>query len=170
MQHCLRPPVALGCRRTRTRHVTACLANTIPSKNFPMRALFTLVFVFVAVAVVYAMHWARRASSAVSDASSIFQQTGSVAETARQLYREQSLPNQIRLSHRQREFVGTNFADFQRVYGVAIDEDAAACLRKWDSSLERKPSEQEVRRKADEFFALSNLVHGRMYCLSKDVH
>jgi hypothetical protein len=76
-----------------------------------MRALFTLAFIFGAVAVVYTMHWARRASSAVSDASSIFQQTGSVAETARQLYREQSMPNQIRLSHRQREFVGANFAD-----------------------------------------------------------
>jgi hypothetical protein len=150
-------------------HVTACLEN-FRSKNFPMRALLTLAFVFGAVAVVYAMHWARRASSAVSDASSIFQQTGSVAETARQLYREQSMPSQIRLSHRQREFVGANFADFQRVYGIAIDEDAAAYLRRWSSSLETKPSEQEVRRKADEFFALSSLVHGRMYCLSKGVH
>jgi len=135
-----------------------------------MRALFTLVFVFGAVAVVYAVHWARRASSAVSDASSIFQQTGSIAETARQLYREQSMPEQIRLSRRQREFVTANFADFQRVYGTAVDEDAAAHLRKWNSALETKPTEQEVRRKADEFFALSSLMHGRMYCISKGVH
>jgi hypothetical protein len=45
----------------------------------------------------------------------------------------------------------------QRVYGIVIDEGAVAYLRKWGSSLKTKPSEQEVRRKADDFFALSAL-------------
>lgn len=134
-----------------------------------MRGVLTLLVVFGAVAVVYALHWARRASSAAADASRIFQETGSITATAKQLYREQALPDQVRLSRRQQEFVALNFAEFQRLYATAIDETAAMQLRKWGADLGRRPSQEEASQVGQEFFALSSLLHAKIYCTSKGI-
>jgi hypothetical protein len=46
-----------------------------------MRALATLIFVFGAVAIAYAIHWSRKAVATVNDASIILTQTGSITQT-----------------------------------------------------------------------------------------
>jgi hypothetical protein len=53
------------------------------------RALLTVLLVFGSVAVAYIVHLSRRAASAVNDASKMLRETGSITQTAKQLYKEQ---------------------------------------------------------------------------------
>lgn len=137
-----------------------------------MRAIATLVIVFGAIAVTYLIHWARRASVATSDASAIFKETGSIAATARRLYAEQSLPDKIRLSHRQRAYLDTNHDEFMGLYGAAIDDEA---VRGWQSYLAHhrakssSPTEAQGNEAMEAIISVSVLKYGKIFCESRDI-
>jgi hypothetical protein len=76
--------------------------------------------VFGALAVVYIGYWSRRAISATSEASALFKQTGSIAETARRLYAHEKMPDAYRLSANQRQYVDRHFDEFMEIYRDTI--------------------------------------------------
>src|SRR5260370_35676970 len=98
-----------------------------------MRALVSLIFVFGAVAIAYAIHWSRKAASAVNDASVILKQTGSITETARQMLLERNLPDAMRLSLTQRAYLSAHQDEFRRVCGAAIEAQAQTEFARWQA-------------------------------------
>jgi hypothetical protein len=137
-----------------------------------VRAVLTLFLVFGALIVTYAVHWARRASVATADASAIFKETGSITATAKRLYAEQSLPDNVRLSHKQREYVDANNGEFQRIYGPAVDDQVA---RGWQSYLTNRgarspaPTEAETAQAMEAIISVTVLRHAKMFCESRGI-
>lgn len=135
-----------------------------------MRALLTLFLVFGAIIVTYVIHWARRASVATADASSIFKETGSITATAKRLYAEQSLPDKVRLSHRQRQFVDANNDEFLRIYDAAIEDEVA---RGWASYVgsrgAQKPTEAQIVEAQEIIISVCVLKYGKIFCESRGI-
>lgn len=137
-----------------------------------MRAVLTLFLVFGALIVTYAIHWARRASVAAADASVIFKETGSIAATAKRLYAEQSLPDKVRLSHKQRGYTESNHDEFMRLYGAAVDDQVA---RGWQSYLAHRgtrnpaPTETEMTQAMETIISVTVLQHAKIFCESRGI-
>lgn len=135
-----------------------------------MRALLTLFLVLGAVTVTYVIHWARRASVAAADASAIFKETGSIGATAKRLYAEQSLPDKVRLSHRQRAFVDANNDEFLRIYHSAIEDEVA---RGWVSYVASRgaqsPTEAQISEAQATIISVCVLKYGKIFCESRGI-
>jgi hypothetical protein len=132
------------------------------------RALLTLFLVFGSVAVIYIVHWSKRAASAVDDASKIFLEKGSIRETAKQLYREQMTPDAVRLSRRQVEFINTNLNEFQTLYGAAIFAAADDALQGWKLAHPSANAAQ-TRQATDKIVEIISMRHAKLYCSAKGV-
>lgn len=104
-----------------------------------MRAVVLLLLVFGATIVVYAMHWARRAASATTEASAIFQETGSLTETMRRLYAHESKPGAIRLSAAQTRYIDRNFDEFMQAYATPIRAWTEHFLEKYRADRKASP-------------------------------
>jgi hypothetical protein len=135
-----------------------------------MRAIATLLLVFGAVAVTFLIHWSKRAAVAVADAKAIHRATGSLRQTAKQLYAEQSLPDQFRLSHHQQEFLMANDQDFRAIYGVAMDQHAVALWKKWvEDTRHLKPSPAEGETAMKKIIFMTTTQHGKLYCENRGI-
>lgn len=134
-----------------------------------MRAVLTLFLVFGALIVTYAVHWARRASVATADASAIFKETGSIAATAKRLYAEQSLPDKVRLSHKQREFVDANHDEFLRIYDAAIEDEVARGWQSYVASRDSEPTVSQIEEAQATIISVCILKYGKIFCESRGI-
>jgi hypothetical protein len=135
-----------------------------------MRVILTLLIVFGSVTVIYIVHWSRRAASAVDDASKIYRETSSITETAKQLYREQIVPDAVRLSRRQIQFVESNFDDFERLYGPAINAATNDALKRWrERQGEQSCSPTEADNMMRNFIHIISMRHAKVYCSEKGI-
>lgn len=132
------------------------------------RALLTLLLVFGSVAVAYIVHWSRRAASAVDDASKIYRETGSITETAKQLYKEQIVPDSMRLSRRQIEFINLNLNEFQTLYGEAIFAAADDALEKWKVE-HPNTGPTEIKQATEYIVQIISMRHAKLYCAGNGV-
>jgi hypothetical protein len=133
-----------------------------------MRGLVSLIFVFGAVAVAYAIHWSRRAAATMQDASVVLRQTGSFSETVQQLLLERNLPDAMRLSSTQRAYVLAHQSEFQRLYGPAIEAQAQADFTKWhDRNPGAGPLDIEGGLKAAGLIAATQ--HARIFCETRRI-
>lgn len=118
-----------------------------------MRGLGILVLVFGSIAVAFVIYWFRRAVNASSDAIQIMKETGSVTETARRLYDQERLPDNIRLSIYQKKFLEDHQAEFLGRYSEAIEAKTQSMMADIRLNLDRMPvhlrekapSEDDVR-------------------------
>ena len=94
-----------------------------------MKSVVMLLFVFGCVAVVYVTHWSRRAVSATKEASVLFKETGSITETIRRLHAHESMPDGVRMSAQQREYVSKNLHEFMGIYRAPIEDTVAQILK-----------------------------------------
>lgn len=132
-----------------------------------MRAVLTLLFVFGAIAVVYAIYWARRAASAAADANALYRQTGSWTETAKQLYARQSLPDLIRLSVNQQQYIDQNFNDFMELHAKAAAAQRDLFVARFVEQ-ERAANRPLTGEQRDEIFERAQhfcfAQHAKTYC------
>lgn len=128
-----------------------------------MRAVATLIFVFGAVAIAYAIHWSRKAAASVTEASIILKQTGSITETARQMLLERSLTDTMRLSISQRAYLAAHEDEFRRIYGAAIEDQAKAEFAKWHDR-NRDASNLSIQGGVQAAFFVAGAQHARMFC------
>lgn len=133
-----------------------------------MRALVTLIFVFGAVAIAYAIHWSRNAVATVNDASIILKRTGSITQTARQILLERNLPGTMRLSLTQRAYLAANEDEFRRIYGAAIEDQAKTEFAKWHDR-NRDASNLEIEGGVEAAFFVAGAQHARMFCEMRGV-
>jgi hypothetical protein len=112
-----------------------------------------LILVFGSIIVAFAIYWLRRAASAGSDAIQIMNETGSVTETARRLYAQERLPDNVRLSMYQKKFLEDHQSEFLERYGEAIEAKTLSTMadirlnlgRMPDHLRESAPSEDDIR-------------------------
>jgi hypothetical protein len=71
-----------------------------------------LLFVFGCVGVVYAVYRSRRAVNATNEPTVISRDPGSLTETVRRLYADETTPDAYRMSSSQRDYVRTNLDEF----------------------------------------------------------
>lgn len=135
-----------------------------------MRGVVTLLLVFGSVAFIFILHWIRRASSAADDASRIFKETGSIRETARTLYREQSEPDLTRLSRRQIEYVNAHKEEFLDLYGRVIFAQTEEGLERWRMAQSIEPSESQIKAVTDHLIAQSSMRFAKIYCSDKGIY
>jgi hypothetical protein len=133
-----------------------------------MRALVSLIFVFGAVAIAYAIHWSRKAAATVNDASIILKQTGSITQTARQMLLERNLPDAMRLSLAQRSYLAAHEDEFRRVYGAAIEAQAQTEFAKWQVR-NRDASRSEIEGGVEAAFFVAGAQHARIFCEMRGV-
>lgn len=118
-----------------------------------MRGVATLVLVFGSIAVAVAIYWLRRAASAGSDAVQMMKETGSITNTARRLYAQERLPDNVRLSLYKKKFIADHQAEFLGRYSEAIEAKTQSMIADIRLNLDRlpthmretAPSEDDVR-------------------------
>ncbi|SRR5258706_9049477 len=133
-----------------------------------MRGIVTFIFVFGAVGIAYAIHLSRRAVATVQDASTLLKQTGSISDTVQQLLLERNLPDAMRISPTQRAYVVTHQAEFERIYGAAIEAQAKDEFLKWHR---RNPNASKLAIEGGVQAAsfLAAIQHARMFCEMRQV-
>ena len=77
-----------------------------------MKSVLMLLFVFGCVGVVYAVYRSRRAVNATNEPTVISRDPGSLTETVRRLYADETTPDAYRMSSSQRDYVRTNLDEF----------------------------------------------------------
>jgi hypothetical protein len=77
-----------------------------------VKSVLMLLFVFGCVGVVYAVYRSRRAVNATNEPTVISRDPGSLTETVRRLYADETTPDAYRMSSSQRDYVRTNLDEF----------------------------------------------------------
>jgi hypothetical protein len=129
-----------------------------------MKSVIMLLFAFGCVAVVYAAHWSRRAVSATKEASVIFKETGSFAETMRRLYAHETKPDAIRLSTAQTRYIDRNFDEFVQTHGTVIRAWTEHYTEKYQADRQGSATEAELAAARDEIAGVVMMRFAKEWC------
>jgi len=105
-----------------------------------------LLFVFGCVGVVYAVYRSRRAVNATNEPTVISRDPGSLTETVRRLYADETTPDAYRMSSSQRDYVRTNLDEFVSLHREDMErlvDDVLARFR------EKKEAASELIREGE---------------------
>ena len=77
-----------------------------------MRGFGQLIIILIGVAVVYGVYWSMRAVAVAKDAAHVVKKTGSISEAVSFIWQNQRMPDGLRLSAAQQDYVTRNEAIF----------------------------------------------------------
>src|SRR6267378_8088631 len=108
-----------------------------------------LLFVFGCVGVVYAVYRSRRAVNATNEPTVISRDPGSLTETVRRLYADETTPDDYRMSSSQRDYVRTNLDEFVSLHRDEMEtmvNDALERFRAMKASAGEQLCEEELAK------------------------
>jgi hypothetical protein len=77
-----------------------------------MRGFGQLIIILIGVAAVYGVYWFMRAITVAKDAAHVVQKTGSIAEAVSFIKQNQRIPDGLRLSAAQQDYISKNELSF----------------------------------------------------------
>lgn len=134
-----------------------------------MRAVLTLVLIFGAIGIAYAIQWSRRAASTLNDATVLLRETGSISQTAAKLMSSYQLPPDLRLSRRQEDYLNSRYSEFVAEYRSSINIRAKAAMDVWIEERGKPCTDQEFNDHLNVVFSMLMLRYGKTYCESRGI-
>ena len=136
-----------------------------------MKSLAPLVFTLIGLAVVYAIYWAKRAAQVSKDAKYVLDHGGSLAEAVAFVKDSQRIPDEIRLSARQNEYVDANFKLFmtenrERIENLTMSIALREATKNNIVAGEENPHFAEL---VDKLYPIAVIRVGKMWCEERSV-